>query len=73
MDDDGDGVPDTLDTAGHARIARPFAGDGQPPAFATQESPLLRLLDRPRQRYDIQTDYAVAAREGGSWTPTAGL
>jgi len=61
VDDDGDGVPDTLDTTGHARIARPFAGDGQPPTFATQESPLLRLLDRPRQRYDIQTDYGVAS------------
>lgn len=65
VDDDGDGVPDTLLTTGHARIARPFAGDGQPPSFATQESPLLRLLDRPRQPYDIQTDYAVARASKG--------
>lgn len=65
VDDDGDGVPDTLLTTGHARIARPFAGAGQPPAFATQEGPLLRYLDRPRQAFDLQTDYAVARASRG--------
>jgi hypothetical protein len=60
VDDDGDGVPDTLHRGGPVRVARPYAGRGEPPGFARQESPLLRLLDRPRQRYDLQTDYWLA-------------
>lgn len=60
-DDDGDGLPDTLEQGdGPVRLTRPFAHRGEPPGFARSESPLLRLLDRPRQRYDLQTDYALA-------------
>ena len=59
-DDDGDGLPDTLETGGPVRVARPFAGSGEPPGFARHESPLLRLLDRPRRRYDLETDYRLA-------------
>jgi hypothetical protein len=67
VDDNGDGVPDTLtpDFAGGpgrgpVRLARPFAHAGQPPGFATRMVPLLRLLDRPRRGYDLDTDYAAA-------------
>ena len=62
-DDDGDGLPNTLESGGPVRIARPFAGSGEPPGFARHESPLLRLLDRPRQRYDLETDYRLARRK----------
>ena len=60
-DDDGDGLPNTLETGGPVRVARPFAGSGEPPGFARHESPLLRLLDRPRRRYDLETDYRARA------------
>jgi hypothetical protein len=59
-DDDGDGLPNTLESGGPVRISRPFAGSGEPPQFAHHESPLLRLLDRPRKRYDMETDFRVA-------------
>ncbi len=62
-DDDGDGLPNTLSDGGPVRIARPFAGKGEPPGFAHHESNLLRMLDRPRQRYDLDTDYRVARRK----------
>ena len=62
-DDDGDGLPNTLETGGPVRVARPFAGSGEPPGFARHESPLLRLLDRPRRRYDLETDYRLARRD----------
>jgi hypothetical protein len=67
VDDDGDGAPDTLtptyvgDTGrGPVRLARPFAGGGLPPAFGAQVAPVLGLLDRPREHYDLETDYAAA-------------
>jgi hypothetical protein len=61
-DDDGDGLPNTLQAGGPVRLSRPFAGSGEPPRFARHESPLLRLLDRPRRRYDLETDFRVARR-----------
>jgi hypothetical protein len=62
VDDEGDGLPNTLTRGGPVRVARPFAGRGEPPGFAGDESPLLRLLDQPRQRYDLETDYRLARR-----------
>jgi hypothetical protein len=66
-DDNGDGVPDTLtpdyvgDTGrGPVNLARPFAYGGEPPDFSTGLAPLLSTLDRPRQRYDLETDYGAA-------------
>jgi hypothetical protein len=64
VDDDGDGLVDTLDRDGHAALSRPMAGGGVPLGFGANEGPLLRLLDRPQQRYDITTDVALA-RPGG--------
>jgi hypothetical protein len=63
-DEDGDGLPDTLDRGGPAAAARPFAGDGLPPGFAHGEAPLLAYLDRSRLRYDITTDLALAQSQG---------
>ena len=47
VDDDGDGLPNTLETGGPVRVARPFAGSGVPPGFARHEGPLLRLPRPP--------------------------
>jgi hypothetical protein len=65
VDDDGDGLVDTLDRDGRAALSRPLAGGGVPLGFGANEGPLLRLLDRPQQRYDITTDVALARPGGG--------
>lgn len=62
VDDDGDGLPNTLTRGGPVRLVRPFAGGGEPPGFARHESPLLRLLDRPRRRYDVMYDSQLTTR-----------
>jgi hypothetical protein len=59
-DDDGDGVPNTLDRGGPVRLDRPFMGSGLPAGFSRQEAPLLAFLDGARLRYDITTDVALA-------------
>ena len=76
-DDDGDGLPDTLDAGGPVRYAPPrlLAGGGRnglPAGFSDQVAPLLTYLDRARIRYDVTTDLALAAsrepRYGGERT-----
>lgn len=64
-DDDGDGLVDSLEATGRASLARPLAGGGIPQGFAANEQPLLRLLDRPQQRYDLTTDAALAGAGPG--------
>ena len=61
-DDDGDGLPNTLDRGGPVGLDRPFVGSGLPAGFSSQEAPLLAFLDRAVLRYDITTDVALAAR-----------
>jgi hypothetical protein len=68
VDDDGDGVPNTLDTLSSARrasalLTRPFA-DGMPAGIAQDEAPLLRFLDDNLLRYDLTTDAALATADG---------
>jgi hypothetical protein len=68
VDDDGDGMPNTLDGAGRdasAGLQRPYA-HGMPETVATQEGALLRFLDDNLLRYDLTTDAALAAGEGPS-------
>ena len=61
VDDDGDGLPDTLETGGPVRWPRVIAGDhGLPATFGDQTAPLLVFLDRARIRYDLTTDIALA-------------
>ena len=61
VDDDGDGLPDTLETGGPVRWPRVIAGDhGLPTTFGDQTAPLLVFLDRARIRYDLTTDIALA-------------
>jgi hypothetical protein len=61
VDDDGDGLPDTLESGGSVRWPRVIAGDrGLPAGFADQTAPLLVFLDRARIRYDLTSDIALA-------------
>ena len=73
VDDDGDGVPNTLTRGGPVRVARPFAGRGEPPGFSRHGSPLLRLLDRPQRRYELVTDVQLAGRSRGFLTRYRGV
>ncbi len=68
VDDDGDGIPNTLDAIppgarATALLTRPFA-DGTPADVAAQEEPLLRFLDASLLRYELTTDVALAAGAG---------
>jgi hypothetical protein len=64
LDDDGDGLPNLLDSGVGANLFRVYAGDGLPADFATRDAPLLAWLDRGGHRYDITTDVALAANRG---------
>lgn len=73
VDDDQDGLPDTLDRVEPARLARPFAGGGLPRGFADREAPLLVYLDRTGLRYDLTTDLALAAGRGAGLRDRSGV
>ena len=61
VDDDGDGLPDTLEAGGPVKWPRVLVGDqGLPATFADQTAPLLVFLDRARIRYDLTSDIALA-------------
>jgi hypothetical protein len=63
IDDDGDGLPDTLPRGGLARIDRPYAGAGIPPGFTGQIGPLLTLFGKPPAvPFDLTTDIELASR-----------
>ncbi|HEV2815335.1 MAG TPA: N,N-dimethylformamidase beta subunit family domain-containing protein [Solirubrobacteraceae bacterium] len=64
VDDDGDGLPNTLELGGPAKVDRVFAGDGLPQGLTESEAPLLAHLDRTGLRYDLTTDVALAVRRG---------
>ncbi len=66
VDDDGDGIPNTLDAGGpraSALLTRPFA-QGMPAGLAQREGALLRFADDNLLRYDLTTDAALATGEG---------
>ena len=61
VDDDGDGLPNTLEAGGPVKWPRVLVGDqGLPATFADQTAPLLVFLDRARIRYDLTSDIALA-------------
>lgn len=62
VDDDGDGIPDTLTNGGPIRLTRPLA-NGLPPGFA-DEAALLAYLDHAHLPYDLTTDIGVVAGVG---------
>jgi hypothetical protein len=64
IDDDGDGLPDTLDRGLPVRLNRVYARNGLPVGFGRNEEPLMAYLDSRRHRYDLTTDVALAGRGG---------
>jgi hypothetical protein len=58
VDDNGDGVPDTLDAGGPVAWPRWLAG--LPVGLAGDVAPLLVALDRAHVRYDLTSDLALA-------------
>jgi hypothetical protein len=63
VDDDGDGVPNTLDLGVPARLNRVFAA-GLPRGFAENEGALLAHLNREGYRFDLTTDVGLALGRG---------
>lgn len=75
VDDDGDGIPNTLELGGpraSALLTRPFA-HGMPAGLAEQEGALLRFADDNLLRYDLTTDAALATGEGPPLGSHAGV
>ena len=64
LDDDRDGLPNTLENGGSAAYPRLLA-DGLPAGFTDQVAPLLAFLDRQKVNYDITTDLTLAASRAG--------
>jgi FlgD Ig-like domain len=64
LDDDGDGLPNTLPAGGPAGYPRLLA-DGMPAGFASGLAPLLTFLDRQRVRYDLTSDLTLSASRSG--------
>ena len=60
LDDDGDGLPDTLDFVRPVLRQRIFAA-GLPTGFSDRIAPVLAFLDRHHLRYDLTTDLGLAA------------
>ena len=61
VDDDGDGLPNTLETGGPVKWPRVIMGvHGLPAGFADETARLLVFLDRARIRYDLTSDIALA-------------
>jgi len=65
VDDNGDGLPDSLARDRQAQVARPFARGRLPAGFRGSEAKLLAYLDRQELRYELTTDLALA-RAGGA-------
>jgi hypothetical protein len=62
VDDDGDGVPDTLQTGNRIQLARPLV-DGLPQGYA-EEAALLKYLDSAHYSYDLTTDLGLVDGRG---------
>lgn len=65
LDDDGDGMPDTLDAEAlrpAVRLTRPFTA--LPAGLTEREGALLRFLDDNLLHYDLTTDAALATGGG---------
>jgi hypothetical protein len=62
VDDDGDGIPDTLLNSSRLALHRPLV-DGPPAGFA-DEAALLAYLDAAHYTYDLQTDVGLIEGQG---------
>jgi hypothetical protein len=63
LDDDGDGLPNTLDRGMPVRLGRVLA-KGLPQGITENEGPVLAALHRQGLRFDLTTDVALAAGRG---------
>jgi hypothetical protein len=72
LDDDRDGVPNTLENGSSAAYPRLLAG-GLPDGFGDQVGALLGFLDAQHVRYDITTDLTLAASRSGLSGERAGV
>ena len=63
LDDDGDGLPNTLELGVPTRLNRVFAR-GLPQGVAENEGPLLARLHREKRSFDLTTDVALALGRG---------
>ena len=73
VDDDGDGLPDSLARDRKARVDRPFARGRLPVGFKRSEAMLLAYLDRQELRYELTTDLALARAGGAPLTGHSGV
>ena len=64
LDDDRDGLPNTLENGSAAAYPRLLAG-GLPSGFGTDVAALLAFLDEQKIHYDITTDLTLAASRSG--------
>ncbi len=72
LDDDRDGVPNTLENGSPAAYPRLLAG-GLPSGFGDQVAALLGFLDEQGIRYDVTTDLTLAATRRGLTQERAGV
>ena len=73
VDDNGDGLPDSLARERQARIERPLARGRLPAGFKQSEAMLLAYLDRQQLRYELTTDLALARAGGAPLTDHEGV
>jgi hypothetical protein len=71
VDDDGDGMPNTLDTGGPVSLDRVLV-NGLPPGFS-DESALLAYLDRSHLPYDLTTDTGLIDGSGPALAGHSGV
>ena len=71
VDDDHDGLPDTLDTGGPVRWPRVLPS--LPGELRDEVAPLLVFLDRAHVRYDLTSDLALALDSGPRATDRTGV
>jgi hypothetical protein len=64
IDDDRDGIPNTLENGSAAAYPRLLAG-GLPYGFGDRVAALLAFLDEQKVRYDVTTDLTLAASRSG--------
>jgi flagellar hook assembly protein FlgD len=72
LDDDRDGIPNTLENGSSAAYPRLLA-NGMPQGFNDEIAPLLTFLDGQKIHYDVTTDLTLAASRSGLAGERAGV
>lgn len=71
IDDDGDGIPNTLAAGDSVRLSRPLV-DGLPPGFADQAA-TVAYLRKARLTFDLTTDLALSQGTGPALAGHSGV